>query len=603
MSTTNTTPPAATNITLPCHDDDDVAHKQRKPKTAKALRNEAVGAKQKSKARKGCNGLILKKYEQVICDMFSTGEKSDICEEALHHLTPRYSKLPPFINDVDKQKLVENACTYWNSRELSPSNNADISVNGLSSPWPFDKETSIPQCGCVRGTDELQYKLGKTKTGKDKGGVGNVRNTERAWRKEMQLANLIQCVLALLPDDVIQNSNNTNTTTNNKRPFRIVDFAGGTGHLAVPLALLLPQCEIICLDLKKWSLDLLHKRVDGLPLDNSNGDNINGSNTRNDAHKLPCCQLLDIQVSQTLPNLSTCHGAIQTYPHEFDIGVSLHGCGEASDHVLRKCIQQKASWVVCSCCCGKIQQDAKNPYVFQSTGSNEKQIRYPQSKVFASLGLCRNTNEEGGLISRQRLTAKFDELSKAADYSESEIGDLRKPKNACRRLAKSLVEWDRLIYTKECIDDNHAEANTILTRMVPWQSSPKNDILIGWSQQSCNPYRSLSTAVPGEDISCDADFEVALQHLFGKTVHGGAKKELTSTDQNDWTAQEENEMRSEIEQFLLSSADCQQCSFPKGMGGRKRKVVHFVAESMGLRHWGEGKKDADKIVVVARRRN
>ena len=36
----------------------------------------------------------------------------------------------------------------------------------------------------------------------------------------MQLANLIQCVLTLIPDDILQKEKT------NKKTFRIVDFAG-----------------------------------------------------------------------------------------------------------------------------------------------------------------------------------------------------------------------------------------------------------------------------------------------------------------------------------------------------------------------------------------
>ena len=566
---------------------------QQQSKMSKAAKNGAAGAQQKFKARKGSNGVLLKKYETVMCDMFSTSTGSnEICQETLHQLTPRYSKIPPFICDAEKRKLVDNARVYWKNRDLSTSNNADIFINGQTSPWPFDKETSLPQCGCVRGTDDhnTQNKLGKTKTGKDVGGVGDVKCNARASRKENQLVNMIQCVLALLPDD-IRNSNATKAN----RTFRIVDFAGGTGHLAVPLALLLPQCEVVCVDLKKWSLDLLHRRVDGVSL----SDDIHMLN--NSAHKLPC-QSNSIKVSNALPNLSTYHGSIQTYPHDFDIGVSLHACGEASDWVLRKCLEQNASWVVCSCCCGKIQQDAKNPYVYQSTGGNEKQIKYPQSKVFASLGGASTNNN-------QSMSAEmFDELARAADYSE--LGDLRKPKNACRRAAKSLVEWDRLLYTMECMQKEDSIC-CILTRMVPWESSPKNDILIGWFEDTCNPYREhkmntsggkLSLAsLPEADTSCDVDFQVALRHLFGKHIKDNDYKLPIDSDQNDWTADEEVKMKLEMEQLLLNNGS-QSYRFPTGMGARKRKLIHFVAENLGIRHWGEGRKDAEKTVVVARQR-
>jgi len=543
--------------------------KQKKQKTTKDIRNAAAGSQQKTKARKGNNGVLLKKYESVMLDMFSTksssiSSKYEICQEALYNLTPRYSKLPPFINDTDKHKLIDNAKLYWTSRGLTSSSN----TSDDKSPFPFDKETSLPQCGCIRETSN------NTRD------VGDVKDTKRAWRKEMQLANLIQCVLTLIPDDILLNEKT------NKKTFRIIDFAGGTGHLAVPLALLLPQVEVVCVDLKKYSLDLLHKRVDGVSLTSKKDDSVDS-----------------IQVSTALPNLSTYYGSIQTYPHEFDIGVSLHACGEASDLVLRKCLNQKASFVVCSCCCGKLQSEAKNPYVFQSTGGNEKEISYPQSKkMIASLEKgAESNNSHGNPANKKQQEIAFDEIAKASDYSE--IGDIRKPKNACRRAAKALVEWDRLLYSKECIEcsvSHETPVNVILSRMVPWECSVKNDILIGWFEDLCNPYRTQSqnNTIFGYDTSCDNDFKVALNHLFGNnTVSPGS----TINTQNDWTTQEEKEVTSEIEQFLVKSSVSQEYRFSKGMGARKRKLIHSVAEKLSLKHWSEG-KGSEKVVVIARQR-
>jgi hypothetical protein len=39
--------------------------------------------------------------------------------------------------------------------------------------------------------------------------------------------------------------------------------------------------------------------------------------------------------------------------------------------------------------------------------------------------------------------------------------------------------------------------------------------------------------------------------------------------------------------------------FPTRMGGRRRKLVHALAQEMGLAHWCHGKKHAEKTVAVA----
>ena len=44
-------------------------------------------------------------------------------------------------------------------------------------------------------------------------------------------------------------------------PFRIVDFAGGSGPLALPLAALLPRCTVVIVDVKQRSLDLAAARA------------------------------------------------------------------------------------------------------------------------------------------------------------------------------------------------------------------------------------------------------------------------------------------------------------------------------------------------------
>ena len=65
--------------------------------------------------------------------------------------------------------------------------------------------------------------------------------------------------------------------------------------------------------------------------------------------------------------------------------------------------------------------------------------------------------------------------------------------------------------------------------------------------------------------------------------------------------------KEEIDEFttilqLFMETDLSSKRFPTSLGPRKRKLVHFLAEKMNLIHWSEGKKNADKIVVVAKRR-
>jgi hypothetical protein len=77
-------------------------------------------------------------------------------------------------------------------------------------------------------------------------------------------------------------------------------------------------------------------------------------------------------------------------------------------------------------------------------------------------------------------------------------------------------------------------------------------------------------------------------------------------ESSDWTREEEKEIWKSIQDFLDRTEDMedkmnQVMIFPTRMGGRKRKLIHFVAGKLKLAHWCEGKKDSDKTVAVARR--
>ena len=121
------------------------------------------------------------------------------------------------------------------------------------------------------------------------------------------------------------------------------------------------------------------------------------------------------------------------------------------------------------------------------------------------------------------------------------------------------------------------------------------DVVIGWFQASSNPYRQH-----WDEPQRDVDFEVALGHLFGNnnTCSGTSSNESSKVmSSNDWSAEEEAEIRSQLVELTLGCNTV--LKFPKGMGPRKRKLIHYAAEDMELRHWGEGKKDSEKVVVVA----
>ena len=68
----------------------------------------------------------------------------------------------------------------------------------------------------------------------------------------------------------------------------------------------------------------------------------------------------------------------------FDIGVSLHGCGAATDLVMQCCLHNYASFVICPCCYGKIRYSTS--------------VTYPRSSIFRGAGLTRKVKVDSNIL-------------------------------------------------------------------------------------------------------------------------------------------------------------------------------------------------------------
>ena len=449
--------------------------------------------------------------------------------------------------------------------------------------------------------------------------------------------------------------------------YTVVDFGGGSGHLAIPLALKLPNVRVIVVELSGKSIDLLREKAracgtgggggddggyntasDGmtpstpppsLPIErrehhhnnngedggDSDGDDTNASTDSSSSNR-PRRRL---RQAPGIGNLYTFHGPLEEYAklcrydtdtsndgsscYRFDMGIALHLCGEATDVALRLCGSQRATCVFCPCCVGKLNDTRRNPYVWQATGDNAPTVRYPQSRAF-----------------RRIVTSRGDwnALAKAADYSD--VGQFRTARNATRRAAKALVEADRIQFLREEFQYSHV----VMTRMVPWEASPKNDIILAWNE-AVNQSNDLvvgSTVSLAPDEACMADIQLTREHLFGPLLSSSqqeVKVEAQAQQQRSasvyWDHEEELEIRKTLREFFFSSdlptTTTEPCHvghdrqtqehqraataapkvyvFPTGMGGRKRKIVHYVAEQLKLAHWGQGRKEWEKTVAVA----
>ncbi|XP_050421978.1 glutathione S-transferase C-terminal domain-containing protein homolog [Adelges cooleyi] len=129
---------------------------------------------------------------------------------------------------------------------------------------------------------------------------------KRLERKTQQLENLIQATLKVA-----------------KEGDTVVDFCCGSGHLGIVIAYLVPSLTVILVDNKEESLRRAKERIKKLKL----------------------------------KNIMIVHSNLDYFNADFQVGVCLHGCGVATDLVLEKCILQNASFVVCPCCYGGIQDN------------------------------------------------------------------------------------------------------------------------------------------------------------------------------------------------------------------------------------------------------
>lgn len=205
----------------------------------------------------------------------------------------------------------------------------------------------------------------------------------------------------------VQNNRERSQIRKTPPTLRIVEFCAGSGFVILPLAALYPDFEFVLVDRKGPSLLIGKQRI-------------------RDAN---------------LKNVTIIQGNIEDFNSEFDVGVSLHACGSATDTTIEKCIKQRASLLCCSCCIGKIT----------STRSR-----------FLSSSMAAAADE-----------VDFKHTVRAADFGHQDI-ELYSDIDIMRRICKSYIELDRQMHLSE------NGYNSRLVVMTPKSCSPKNDMIIGW---------------------------------------------------------------------------------------------------------------------------
>ncbi|XP_047110243.1 glutathione S-transferase C-terminal domain-containing protein homolog isoform X1 [Schistocerca piceifrons] len=211
----------------------------------------------------------------------------------------------------------------------------------------------------------------------------------RMLRKKQQLENLAKAVLKIA-----------------KPGFTIVDFCSGTGHLGIILAYMLPRCRIVLLENKEESLNRAWEKVSLLGLS----------------------------------NIDLCQTNLDYFDASFDIGVSLHACGVATDLVIQCCITQKAAFVCCPCCYGGVQDNHV--------------LCYPRSKEFRNSSL----NVHDYLV-----------LGHCADQTHGS----ENAKTVQGHMCMYVIDTDRCLYAKEHGYTAH------IGKLIPETCTPKNNLIVG----------------------------------------------------------------------------------------------------------------------------
>ncbi|XP_059490465.1 glutathione S-transferase C-terminal domain-containing protein homolog [Neocloeon triangulifer] len=211
----------------------------------------------------------------------------------------------------------------------------------------------------------------------------------RLERKGQQLENLAKAALKLAQNGDV-----------------IVDFCSGAGHLGIILAHFLPRCTVILLENKEESLKRARLRVNKL----------------------------------NLSNVTFYQCNLDYFKGPFDIGVSLHACGVATDLVIQRCIHQGACFVSCPCCYGSVQDN--------------HQLSYPRSSLF------QNTT----LTLRDYLV-----IGHSADQTHDEHNHKTNQGKKCM----AIIDTDRCTQAKE------AGYRVHMSRLVPETCTPKNNLLVG----------------------------------------------------------------------------------------------------------------------------
>eukprot|EP00055_Hartaetosiga_balthica_P007954 m.28279 g.28279 ORF g.28279 m.28279 type:complete len:666 (-) comp6031_c0_seq1:113-2110(-) len=283
--------------------------------------------------------------------------------------------------------------------------------------------------------------------------AGNL-NSKRADSKRIQIECLARSIALLL-----------------KPGHVIVEFGSGGGHVGLCLSYCFPQCTVLLSERNLFSVVRAQRRIESLGFAN-----------------VECC-VGDMADFKGIP---------------FNVGVGLHFCGYLTDLAMDVCVRERASFVFCPCCYGKIAHNVVEEIDENGQKSFKKVREYPKSKTFHDSSIsdteffffaaCADdeTTKTSSLLDRTKhqqnsSSNEHDNESKdhvkECDHTHDDVDDesgiADAIKNVCAkydklgRVCMGVVDSDRLYFAQENGYD------TILTHLDPLECTPRNNILIG----------------------------------------------------------------------------------------------------------------------------
>lgn len=215
-------------------------------------------------------------------------------------------------------------------------------------------------------------------------------------------------------EDVMKNGDvmKSNHVIKSNHVMKIVDFCSGSGHLGILIAKLLPNCHVILVENKEQSLKRAKQHITSL----------------------------------NLKNVTILQCNLDYFCAKFDLGMSLHACGVATDLVMQNCVYNKAHFVCCPCCYGGIH--------------NCHSLSYPRSEVFKKFSY-----------------KDFLNMAHAADQTH----DKGNAKTEQGYFCMDVIDTDRKLWAQSC------GYEVFLGKLLPVTCTPKNNLIVGVfrATQSC----------------------------------------------------------------------------------------------------------------------